>query len=248
MLLQRLLLALCLVAVIGGGIFLFSTNANKVAPTPPPDTSMQAPAEVQTDVSKLPGPPGDTDEIVLPAPADTGAPGAPGLDLTKPTPTAPPAVAFEQQLGLPIAGLKATDIHDTFNDARGGGTRRHEAADIMAPRGTPVVAVTTGIVKKLFDSKVGGLTVYQFDVLEKHAYYYAHLDRYAENLKEGQLLKRGDKLGYVGSTGDAAPDAPHLHFGILQMGPEKKWYSDTVAINPYPAFMQHFKTRRASTP
>ena len=136
-------------------------------------------------------------------------------------------------LGLPIANLKLSDIHDTYLQTRGGGERRHEATDIMAPRGTPVLAVDTGIVAKLFTSRPGGLTVYQFDGSQRYAYYYAHLDHYAAGLREGQLLKKGDLIGYVGSTGNADPDAPHLHFAIFELGSEKRWW-EGKPINPYP--------------
>jgi peptidoglycan LD-endopeptidase LytH len=96
-----------------------------------------------------------------------------------------------------------------------------------------VIAVDDGKVKKLFLSVRGGLTVYQFDTAETYCYYYAHLDRYAEDLREGQFLKRGDRIGYVGTTGDAAADSPHLHFAIFKLGPEKHWWQG-APINPYP--------------
>ena len=103
----------------------------------------------------------------------------------------------------------------------------------MAPTGTPVIAVSDGKVVKLFKSVPGGLTVYQFDPTEKFAYYYAHLDRYASGVVEGRELKRGDPVGYVGHSGNASPAAPHLHFAIFVLGPEKRWWEGT-AINPYP--------------
>jgi murein DD-endopeptidase MepM/ murein hydrolase activator NlpD len=147
------------------------------------------------------------------------------------------APLFAKGLGLPIANLKAADVQDSFAQSRGGGERRHEATDIMAPRGTPVVAVDTGIVTKFFTSKAGGLTIYQFDPSQKYAYYYAHLDRYAEGLREGMLVKKGDLIGYVGSTGNANPAAPHLHFAIFELGPEKLWW-EGKPINPYPILMR----------
>lgn len=147
------------------------------------------------------------------------------------------APLFERGLGLPLANLKATDIHDTFAQARGGGERRHEAADIMAPKGTPVMAVETGIIAKLFTSKPGGLTVYQFDPSQKYAYYYAHLDRYAEGLREGMLVKKGDRVGYVGVTGNSDPSGPHLHFAIFELGPDKHWW-EGKPINPYPILVR----------
>ena len=103
----------------------------------------------------------------------------------------------------------------------------------MAPRGTPVLAVDDGKVVKLFLSKRGGLTIYQFEDSNTYCYYYAHLDRYEAGLKEGTLLRKGDIIGYVGSTGDASPDAPHLHFTIFKLGPERHWWQGT-AINPFP--------------
>jgi murein DD-endopeptidase MepM/ murein hydrolase activator NlpD len=144
---------------------------------------------------------------------------------------------FDRDIGSPIVDLKASSIQDTFDQARGGGERRHEATDILAPRGTPVVAVDTGIIAKLFTSKPGGLTVYQFDPAQNYAYYYAHLDRYAEGLTEGKLLKKGDVVGYVGTTGKADPNTPHLHFAIFQLGPEKHWWQGQP-VNPYPLLLK----------
>ena len=97
-----------------------------------------------------------------------------------------PRESSSEGIGLPIAGLRASDIQDTYAQTRGG-ARQHEAVDILAPRGTPIHAVADGVVKKLFLSKPGGITVYQFDVREEMSYYYAHLDRYAFGLKEGQF-------------------------------------------------------------
>jgi murein DD-endopeptidase MepM/ murein hydrolase activator NlpD len=137
---------------------------------------------------------------------------------------------------IPVAGIRAGQLSDTFADSRGGG-RRHNAIDIMAPRGTPVVAADNGTVVKLFMSVQGGLTLYQFDATEKFAFYYAHLDRYAPGVVEGKPLKRGDLVGYVGSSGDASTTAPHLHFAIFVLGPEKHWWEGT-AIDPYPLLTQ----------
>jgi murein DD-endopeptidase MepM/ murein hydrolase activator NlpD len=133
---------------------------------------------------------------------------------------------------IPVAGVKPGALSDTFSDARSGG-RIHDAIDIMASRGTPVVAADDGKVVKLFNSKQGGLTVYEFDPSATYAYYYAHLDSYAPGIVEGRRLRRGDLIGYVGSSGNASPDAPHLHFAIFVLGPEKNWWQGT-AINPYP--------------
>ncbi len=153
----------------------------------------------------------------------------------------PPAVQFtplagftlgREPLVMPVEGARAADLRDSFDETRGS-TRRHEAIDIRATRGTPVLAAVDGSIEKLFTSKQGGLTVYEFDHDRNYCYYYAHLDHYAEDIREKQLVRRGDRLGYVGSTGDASAEVPHLHFAIFRLGPEKQWWVGTP-INPYP--------------
>jgi murein DD-endopeptidase MepM/ murein hydrolase activator NlpD len=149
------------------------------------------------------------------------------------TDSAGPAPLAARALQFPVDGIRPETIRDTFDDGRPD--HRHEALDIMAPRGTPVRAVEDGKLVKLFESKPGGLTVYQFDPAGELVYYYAHLDRYAEGLHEGMQLRRGDLIGYVGTTGNAAPDAPHLHFAAFVLGPERQWWKGE-ALNPYCAW------------
>ncbi len=151
-----------------------------------------------------------------------------------PDPFDEPLPAHPGGLLIPVAGIAPAHLQDTFHDRRGT-ERSHEALDIMAPMQTPVFAVDDGILVKLFDSKAGGLTLYQYDASATFAYYYAHLDGYAADLVEGQAIKRGDLLGYVGVTGNSDPLAPHLHFAVFVLGPEKQWWKGT-AINPYPLF------------
>ena len=134
---------------------------------------------------------------------------------------------------MPVQGVAPEEVQDTYTDQRGGGARVHGALDLMAPRGTPVLAVDGGRIAKLFLSKPGGTTVYQFDPTGRFAYYYAHLDGYAQGLAEGQTVQRGQLLGYVGSTGNASPEAPHLHFGIFRLDAQQRWWSG-VPLNPYP--------------
>lgn len=157
-------------------------------------------------------------------------------DLPPNTPAAiaamPPSAVSD--LLLPVQGVQPGELVDTFTQARSHG-RAHDAIDIMAPRGTPVLAANDGHVVKLFDSKRGGLTVYQFDPQDRVIYYYAHLDRYAPGLAEGQVGHRGEVIGFVGSTGNASVDAPHLHFEIELLGPKKQWWHGT-SINPYGRF------------
>jgi len=153
------------------------------------------------------------------------------------------AVLASRNLGLPLPNLKRADLlHDTFDEGRANG-RPHEAIDIMAPRGTPVLAIGDGTVTKLFYSRFGGNTVYEFDPPQTYCYYYAHLGRYAPGAREGKSVHKGDVLGYVGSTGDASPDAPHLHLAIFRLGPEKQWWAGT-AINPYPLLMKILDEQR----
>jgi len=132
---------------------------------------------------------------------------------------------------VPVAGVARTAMHDTFDEARG--TRRHEAIDILAPRGTPVIAADDGVVQKLFTSVAGGLTVYEFDPDQRFCYYYAHLDSYAAGLHEGQPLRRGEILGYVGTSGNAPKDTPHLHFALIRLDPDRRWWKG-MYVNPYP--------------
>jgi len=148
-----------------------------------------------------------------------------------PTPIASAAdlEALGGRLRVPIADLTLADVHDTFAEARGG--HRHEATDIIAPRGTPVLAVDNGKIAKLFTSVPGGLTIYQTsdDGLWT---YYAHLDRYAEGLREGADVRSGDLLGYVGTTGNAGT-TPHLHFAIFKRDAQSRWWEGT-AVDPFP--------------
>jgi murein DD-endopeptidase MepM/ murein hydrolase activator NlpD len=154
-----------------------------------------------------------------------------------PTQVAQTSAAVSSVIGptgllLPVSGVRAGQLVDTYADARSEG-RVHDAIDIMAPRGTPVLAASDGSVAKLFASERGGLTIYEFDPTSTWVYYYAHLDRYADGLAEGQSLRRGEVIGTIGSSGNASPDAPHLHFEISRLGPEKHWWQATP-VNPYP--------------
>lgn len=146
---------------------------------------------------------------------------------------APPVIAAS-----PIGGLKASDLRDSFNDIHHG--HRHQAIDIMKPYGTPVHAVVNGTIRKLFKSRAGGTTIYQFDTNRIYCYYYAHLDRYADGLHEGMNVGRGQILGYVGTSGNAAPDAPQLHLAIMRLGPDKRWWRGTP-IDPYPVLVAFLK-------
>ena len=194
--------------------------------TAPPPAAYQSPDAA----AFVPGPAPAIAATPLPEQAPTPAP-APVQAESVPAIAPAPVSTNPGGLLIPVQGVAPRQLSDSFNEVHSG--ERHEAIDIMAPRGTPVLAVADGRIAKLFKSKPGGTTIYQFDPSEKFAYYYAHLDRYADNLAEGQQVKRGQVLGYVGSTGNASPQAPHLHFTIFALGPEKHWWQGT-AINPFP--------------
>ena len=137
-------------------------------------------------------------------------------------------------LAIPVAGIKANGLIDTFSQARAGGARVHDAIDIMAPAGTPVLAAAPGTVEKLFFSEGGGgITAYVRSDDGGWIYYYAHLQDYAPGLAEGQKIQRGALIGRVGSTGNANSAGPHLHFAVMHMATGDAWHEGTP-INPYP--------------
>ncbi len=152
-----------------------------------------------------------------------------------PTPSvsAPPAAELDDRdLLIPVEGVDAADLVESFHDRRGE-SRTHDAIDILAPMGTPVRAVEDGRIAKLFNSKAGGITIYQFDPTQKYCYYYAHLDRYADGLRENDTVRRGQVIGYVGVSGNAPKDTPHLHFAIFKLTDEKRWW-EGAPVDPYP--------------
>jgi peptidoglycan LD-endopeptidase LytH len=150
--------------------------------------------------------------------------------------------ASPDSLIIPVDGVTAEHLKSTFYEARGI-FREHHAIDILAPRGTPVRAAVDGTIRKLFTSGEGGLTIYEFDRGEQRVYYYAHLDRYAPNLREGMSVGQGDVIGYVGTTGNAPPGTPHLHFAISILPPAKNWWQGEP-VDPYPLLVS--STKRAS--
>ena len=148
--------------------------------------------------------------------------------------------ALSATLDVPVQGILRSQLRDTYGEARGG--HAHEALDILAARGTPVLSATDGRVLRLFDSKAGGLMVYATDASERFILLYGHLDRYAEGLNDGMRLERGQVIGYVGTTGNALAGTPHLHFGILRGDPDVSWARGTP-VNPYPLLVPAKPTR-----
>ena len=158
------------------------------------------------------------------------ATGAEGAAVIGPTASSP-AELEDRDLGMPVDGIVPDQLTRQFDQPRGG-ARKHEAIDILAPRGTPIKAVEDGRIARLFHSKAGGITIYQFDPSERFCYYYAHLERYAPGLNEGDRVRRGQVIGYVGTSGNAPKDTPHLHFAIFRLTEQKRWWEGTP-IDPY---------------
>jgi len=237
---MRWLLTFLLGVLVGaGGLFVWLRQMPHEPATVQAANTGSLPAPAGPDIeSRLPPAPKvtpDLTELDLPLRPSAAAPAAGDANANgsanAPSPASAPAQA-PGKLMIPVDGMKLASIKDNFDQPRGN-ERHHEALDIMAPKGTKVVAAADGKIVKLFTSKPGGLTVYQFDPTEKYAYYYAHLDRYADGLKEGAEFKRGDLIGYVGTTGNADPNAPHLHFAVFELTPEKQWWKGTP-VDPYP--------------
>lgn len=233
---MKWLLTLIVGAVLGAaGLFVYLRqvphDATPVALVTPGATALPAPAA-------LPGPNSAAllNGQLPPAPVVAPDLTAAHLPVRPSEPVPLPATngndAPAGKLMVPVDGIKFSQLSDTYNAPRGS-ERHHEALDIMAPKGTKVFAVADGKVAKLFTSVPGGLALYQFEPTGKFAYYYAHLDKYADGIQEGQALKRGDLVGYVGVTGNSDPKAPHLHFAVVQLTPEKQWWKGTP-VNPYP--------------
>ncbi|WP_157281702.1 M23 family metallopeptidase [Pelomonas sp. Root1237] len=195
-----------------------SACSERRAPVPPPvQPQVTAPA-VRVEAPAVPS--------SWPATAVTAASGPVDVAVT------PADIADLQgrDLSIPLPGVWAANLTDTFGDGRTKGA--HEALDIPAPMRTPVLAVEDGVVAKLFTSQRGGLTVYQFDPASRYAYYYAHLDGYAPGLVEGQSLRRCQLVGYVGLTGNSPAGAPHLHLAIFKLEPKPRWWRG-APVNPY---------------
>lgn len=216
----RYLLVFAIGALLGANVAWYYARSN-AAPCPVTPVAVSTPTGTATPATTTPSAP------VAPTP---------GLSAVAPIAPAATPVVTGSGLIIPVSGVARAQLVDTYTQSRAAG-RVHEAIDIMAPAGTPVFAAIDGTVAKLFTSKLGGLTIYEFGPDGQRVYYYAHLQGYAPGLAEGQALKQGQVIGYVGSTGDASPEAPHLHFSVGDLGPEKQWWKSTP-INPYPLLAQ----------
>jgi peptidoglycan LD-endopeptidase LytH len=240
-----LLIAAVVFAALAALVWYLSTAywSQPVTPLAPPRQAEEATTPRATPPAAAP--PSQTP--ATPSPQTAATPPAPNAATPTPSPASSPAPSPRAQassgdanealasmrLLIPVAGVKPTELRDTFSDARSEG-RVHDAIDIPAPRGTPVLAAADGRVVKLFQSAKGGMTVYQLASADEHfVFYYAHLDRYADGLAEGHAARRGETIGYVGDTGNAGHGNTHLHFQIYRVAdPKHFWTGENT--NPYP--------------
>lgn len=200
-----------------------------VAPAATPPVTAEVPIVDMSPSAQRPLLPTETPVVVAdpaaaPAPVSVPARGAAVVG------SGDIATLRSRQLLVPVAGVRPANLVGSFADARGGSA--HEALDIAAPRGTPVLAADDGTVLKLFTSRAGGLTIYVADPTRKFIYYYAHLDAYAPTLREGQAVAKGQQIGTVGTSGNAPPNTPHLHFAILRNDDMTKWWTGTP-LDPF---------------
>lgn len=208
----------------------YGFRTRPVTPLPAPGATLEElPAPRATPPPVSPTPFITPAPSVTPAPSATpGAPGASGGSGSA-------ALSSTMRLMMPVKGVRPEHLRDTFSESRSEG-REHNAIDIIAPRGTPVLAAVDGRIAKLFRSEKGGVTIYQLSTDERTVFYYAHLDRYADGLTEGRFARRGETIAYVGDTGNATPGNYHLHFQIyLISDPKSIW--DGTPVNPYPLLL-----------
>ena len=204
--------------------------------TLPPDANSSTMAPVVEPTLAVPSPQPSVESTIEPTPVQSptveNTPTAQPTPLSPEQPPAPSTQSNTAELLIPVEGVRREHLRDTFQASRAEG-RVHDAIDIAAPRGTPVLATADGRIVKLFQSVAGGTTIYQLGTDNKTIYYYAHLDRYAEGLREGHFARRGEVIAYVGDTGNAGAGNYHLHFSILIVSDPKRYW-DGTNINPYP--------------
>ena len=235
-----------------GSVAVVDLDSAKRASQMPPDSVARARAEMQRVVDSVAMQhrsdsvraalaldsqrPTTTEEVAAYIPPTRGKTGPHDSAPVNATPSE--LAALSSQLIIPVRGVAVRDLRDSYTEPRGGGSRSHKALDIPAPRNTPVLAATSGRILRKFSSKDGGNMIYATDASEKFILMYAHLDHYADNLVDGMAVRQGDVIGYVGTTGNAPPDVPHLHFALARASDVRDWWKGTP-INPFPLLASH---------
>jgi murein DD-endopeptidase MepM/ murein hydrolase activator NlpD len=166
-----------------------------------------------------------------PRPVLAGAPISPALPANASSMTDVEYLAA-RHLVVPVAGADMSKVDDSYLEARDGGERTHRAIDILAPRGTPILSADDGRILRMSTNSLGGITMYTVDPLNRLVYYYAHMDHYNDAMSVGRMISRGDTLGYVGTTGNAPKDTPHLHFQIMRWPADGKYWNGEP-IDPF---------------
>jgi murein DD-endopeptidase MepM/ murein hydrolase activator NlpD len=151
-----------------------------------------------------------------------------------------------RQILVPVAGADMTRVEDSFNDPRDG-ERVHRAIDILAPRGTPIISADDGRIVRMTTSTLGGISMYTVDPDQRIVYYYAHMDHYNDAMTPGKTISRGDTLGFVGTTGNAPKNTPHLHFQVMRWPADGKYWNGEP-INPFDLLGGHTHQAAAVTP
>lgn len=216
-----------LIVLVTIRINLGRTRENASLSATPEPSATPAP---ESGATLLPSPVVSPAATITPAPSPSPSPSL--VPTITPIPPLDSAITLPYRLIIPVAGIRPDQLLDTFTDARSEG-RSHDAIDIIAPRGAAVMAAADGNIARLFTSDKGGITLYQFSPDQKFIFYYAHLERYADGIKDGKQLKQGEVIAYVGDTGNAVPGNYHLHFAIWRV-PDPKKYWDGENLNPFP--------------
>jgi murein DD-endopeptidase MepM/ murein hydrolase activator NlpD len=237
----RIRVLLIVALLVTGLAVLFWRLDRRSASGPPPISSNRAEEVATPSASETPLPSASlmSPDVATPVGSIAPVPDAPGAERSPAPANSPPndlahigGITFTPRLVIPVLGVKPDQLLDTFTDARSEG-RMHDAIDIPAPAGTPVIAAADGEIVKLFQSDRGGTTIYQLSTDKKLVFYYAHLQRYADSLVVGKFVKQGEVIGYVGDTGNAGAGNYHLHFSISIIADPKRYWEGTN-INPYP--------------
>ena len=228
--------AFCAGMIVSWGLYRFGPPLPAAAVQLRTSPESDIAAAGKPDATYESSPSGRRDSAAPPPSARVGAPDTAAKGNLAATPTVPIPTTGRisaPPLRMPLDNVDVEVMKGGFKEKRG--SRPHEAADLLAPRNTPVHAVEGGTIAKLFFSKAGGITIYQFDPTGDLIYYYAHLERYAPGLREKQAVSQGDVIGYVGTTGNAPPNTPHLHFAIFELTPDKHWWQGKP-IDPWLAY------------